>query len=388
MFSDRLPAHLEFNAFTVALAELRRKGVPIVDLTVTNPTQVGLPYPPDLLASLADSASLSYEPAPFGLASARKAVAAEMSKAGLKVNPKQVVLTASTSEAYSLLFKLLCDPGDCVLVPEPSYPLFELLTKLDSVEAVAYQLEHHGVWSIDRESMKGSCGPRTRAVLVVSPNNPTGSMLRRDDREWLVEFAQAGQYAIISDEVFADYPIVPRPDAVSMLGESRVLTFTLGGLSKSAGLPQLKLGWIVVSGPDAIVSDAMERLELICDTYLSVSTPAQAAAAELIATGKEIRNAIKQRVQQNYRELERAAKAYPSVRVIEPEGGWSVVIEVPETVGEEALVRRILDEDHVVVHPGYFFDIQQGAHIVVSLLPPPGEFADAMKRVLDQVAAS
>ena len=388
MFSDRLPAHIESNAFTVALAELRRKGVPIVDLTVTNPTQVDLPYPPELLDSIAAAAALKYEPAPFGLASARKAVAAEMSTSGVKVSPERVVLTSSTSEAYSLLFKLLCDPADCVLVPEPSYPLFELLTKLDAVEPVAYQLEHHAVWSIDRESMKGACGPRTRAILVVSPNNPTGSMLRADDREWLVEYAQAGHYAIISDEVFSGYPIVPRPDAASMLGESRVLTFTLGGLSKSAGLPQLKLGWIVVSGPDDIVADAMERLELICDTYLSVSTPVQVAAAQLIASGKKVREAIKNRVKQNYRELERVAQASPSVRVIEPEGGWSVVIEVPETVGEEALVRRILDEEHVVVHPGYFFDIQQGAHIVVSLLPEPHVFSDAMKRVLDQVAAS
>jgi alanine-synthesizing transaminase len=387
VFSDRLP-HLESNAFSIALAELRRKGVPLVDLTVTNPTQVGLSYPPDLLSSLADTRGLSYEPAPFGLASARKAIAAEMSKTGVKVKPEQVVLTASTSEAYSLLFKLLCDPADCVLVPQPSYPLFELLTRLDSVEAVAYQLEHHGVWSIDRESMKGACGPRTRAVLVVSPNNPTGSMLRTDDREWLVEYAQAGGYAIMSDEVFAGYPIVPRPDAVSMLGETRTLTFTLSGLSKSAGLPQLKLGWIIVSGPDDVVADALERLELICDTYLSVSTPVQGAVADLIAAGREVREAITERVQQNYLELERAARAHPSVRVIEPEGGWSVVIEVPETVGEETLVRRILDEDHVVVHPGYFFDIQQGDHIVVSLLPPPDEFADAMKRVLDRVAAS
>jgi aspartate/methionine/tyrosine aminotransferase len=212
-------------------------------------------------------------------------------------------------------------------------------------------------------------------------------MLRRDDREWLVESALAGHYAIISDEVFADFPIRPRPDAVSMLGESRVLTFTLGGLSKSVGLPQLKLGWIVVSGPDAVVADAMERLELICDTYLSVSTPVQVAAAELIANGKQVRDAIAGRVKQNCEALERRAKGYPSVRVIVPEGGWSVVIEVPETVGEEALVRRILDEAHVVVHPGYFFDIQRGAHIVVSLLPPPVVFEEAMTSVLDIVAA-
>ncbi len=387
MFSDRLPPHLELNAFTVSLTDLRRKGVPLIDLTVTNPTQVGLAYPADLIAGLADPACLSYEPAPFGLMAARKAVAAEASRSGVKVSADRVVLTASTSESYSILFKLLCNPGDCVRVPEPSYPLFGLLTQLDSVEPLPYQLEEHAVWSIDRESLKGGCGPSTRAILVVSPNNPTGSMLRSDDREWLVEFAEAGQYAIISDEVFADFPIHPRPDAASMLGESRVLTFTLGGLSKSAGLPQLKLGWMVVSGPDDVVAVAMERLELICDTYLSVSTPVQVAAAELIASGKEMRDAIRKRVKQNYQELERRAKAYPSVRVIEPEGGWSVVIEVPETVGEEALVRRILDEAHVVVHPGYFFEIQRGAHIVVSLLPPPEAFEEAIQSVLDLVAA-
>jgi alanine-synthesizing transaminase len=388
VFSDRLPSRLEPNALSVALAELRQKGEALVDLTVSNPTQVGLRYPPDLLASLADTTALSYEPAPFGLLSARKAVAAEMSRHGVAVKPSQVVLTASSSEAYSLLFKLLCDPGDCVLVPQPSYPLFELLTHLEAVEVVEYRLENHGIWSIDRESLSASCGTRTSAVLIVSPNNPTGSMLRADDREWLVEFAQAGGFAIISDEVFADYPIRPRADAVSMLGESRVLTFTLGGLSKSAGLPQLKLGWMVVSGPEAVVPDAMERLELICDTYLSVSTPVQTAAKQLLADGAGIREAIKERVLQNYRALEQAATVYPSVRVIEPEGGWSVVIEVPETVGEEALVRRILDEARIIVHPGYFFDISGGAHIVVSLLPPPEVFAEAIKSVLDIVAAS
>ena len=388
MFSERLPAELESNAFTAEIAELRRKGVPLVDLTVTNPTQVGLPYPPDVLVSLADAGSLSYEPAPLGLLSARKAVAAEMSKTGVKVKSDRVVLTASTSEAYSLLFKLLCDPGDCVLVPEPSYPLFELLTRLDSVEAVAYQLDNHGVWSIDRESMKNACGPRTRAVLVVSPNNPTGSMLRSDDREWLVEYAQSGPYAIISDEVFADYPIMPRSDAASMLGESRVLTFTLGGLSKSAGFPQLKLGWIVVSGPDDVVADAMERLELICDTYLSVSTPVQVAAAKLIAAGKDVRAAIQQRVLQNFQELDRMAKSYWLVHVLEPEAGWSAVIQVPETVGEEALVLELLRTAHVIVHPGYFFDFRRGAHLVVSLLPDPGDFAEGLKKVFDQVAAS
>lgn len=388
VFSARLPAHLKSNAFSVALADLRRAGTPLIDLTVTNPTAVGLDYPADLLAPLADAGSLSYDPAPFGLMTAREAVAASMSSGGVTVGADRVVLTSSTSEAYSLLFKLLCDPGDQVLVPQPSYPLFELLTRLDAVEATPYRLEEHGVWSIDRESVLEACGARTRAVLIVSPNNPTGSMLRRDDRDWLVAFAGEHGLAIISDEVFADFPIAPRPDAVSLLGESRVLTFTLGGLSKSAGLPQLKLGWMVTSGPEAAVPAALERLEVICDTYLSVSTPVQMAASRLIASGAAVRDAIRQRVQQNYRELERAAAAHPSLRVVPPEGGWSVVVQVPETVGEQALAFQLLHDAHVVVHPGYFFDFPRGAHIVLSLLPPPDLFAASVTRVLSQADAS
>lgn len=388
MFSSRLPSRLHSNAFSIALADLRRQGVPLADLTVTNPTRVGLPYPDDLLGALSHSEGLSYDPAPFGLMTAREAVAAEMSRGRARVEPASVVLTASTSEAYSLLFKLLCDPGDQVLVPQPSYPLFELLTQLDAVEAAPYRLEDHGVWSIDRESVIAACGPRARAMLIVSPNNPTGSMLRRDDREWLVQFAGDRGLAVIADEVFADFPIAPRPDAVSMLGESRVLTFTLGGLSKSAGLPQLKLGWMVTSGPEAVVPAALERLEVICDTYLSVSTPAQVAAPRLIAAGAAIRDAIRQRVQQNYRELERAAAALPSLRVVPPEGGWSVVVQVPETVGEELLVLQLLRDSHVVVHPGYFFDFSRGAHIVLSLLPPPDLFALSVTKVLSRAAAS
>jgi len=388
VFSSRLPSRLSANAFSQALADLRRRGVAVADLTVTNPTRVGLAYPPDLLEPLADAGGLSYDPAPFGLMSARAAVAEEMSRGGTPVDAGRVVLTASTSEAYGLLFKLLCDPGDEVLVPQPSYPLFDLLTQLDGVVSSPYDLADHGVWSIDRESVIAACGARTRAVLVVSPNNPTGSMLRRDDREWLVAFAQEKDLAIISDEVFADFSIAPRPDAVSLLSESRVLTFTLGGLSKSAGLPQLKLGWMVVTGPDDVVHDALERLDVICDTYLSVSTPVQVAAPRLIAAGIAMRNAIRARVQQNYRELERAAAAYPSLRVVPPEGGWSVVVQVPETIGEEALVLKVLHDTHVVVHPGFFFDFPRGSHIVMSLLPQPDVFATAVAKVLATVAAS
>lgn len=388
MFSSRLPSRLAVNALSRALADLRRRGIRLADLTVTNPTHVGLAYPPDLLAPLADERSLSYDPEPFGLVPTREAVAAAMTTGDVKVEAERVVLASSTSEAYGLLFKLLCNPGDAVLIPQPSYPLFDLLTQFDAVEAAPYRLDDHGVWSIDRESVVAACTPRTRAALVVTPNNPTGSMLRRDDREWLVGFAQANSLAIISDEVFADYPIEPRPDAASLLGESRVLTFTLGGLSKSVGLPQLKLGWVVVSGPNAVVHQALERLEVLCDTYLSVATPVQVAASRLIAAGATVHAGICARLATNYRVLQQAAAAFPSVRVMPPEGGWSVVLQVPETEGEEVLALRLLQDANVVVHPGFFFDFPSGAHLVLSLLPEPDLFAAAIPKVLSQVATS
>jgi alanine-synthesizing transaminase len=278
---------------------------------------------------------------------------------------------------------LLCDPGDEVLTPEPSYPLFGLLTQLDGVLALPYRLEHHGTWSIDREGLRHACTLRTRAILVVSPNNPTGSMVRHEDREWLVAFALERKLALISDEVFSGYPIAPRSDASSLLGEDRVLTFTLGGLSKSVGLPQVKLGWMVVSGPARDTTDSLQRLEIICDTYLSVSTPVQVAAARLLADGAIVRERIRERVRANYQTLLTQCARYPAVRVLAPEGGWCAVIQVPSTIGEEALVMRILQESHVVVHPGYFFDFHSGAHLVVSLLPDPGVFATGLRHVLE-----
>lgn len=377
MFSSRLPARLSANAFAAALAEARQQGAPLLDLTVTNPTLVGLPIPPELLRPLADPRGCVYDPVPFGDVRARAAIAAD---------PARVVLTASTSEAYSMLFKLLCNPGDRVLIPEPSYPLFALLTGLDGVATSPYRLEYHGVWSIDRDTLERAVTPDTRAILVVSPNNPTGSMLRRADRDWLVDVAGRHDLALIADEVFCDYPLVPAADAVSLAGESRVLTFTLGGLSKSVGLPQLKLGWMVVSGPDGLVAPALERLEVICDTYLSVSTPVQLAAESLMIAGDAIRRSIQARLAVNYQALEDIVSRHPSLRVLPPEGGWSAVVRVPATMGEEALVLRLLQEARVIVHPGYFFDMVEGAHVVVSLLPEPSVFREAMARVAEVAA--
>ncbi len=250
------------------------------------------------------------------------------------------------------------------------------------MRARPYRLDYHDGWAIDRESVLRALTPRTRAVLVVSPNNPTGSMLRRDDREWLASLCGDRAIAIIADEVFADYPLRPRRGAVSCVGESRALTFVLGGLSKSAGLPQVKLGWMIVSGPPDLAARAMERLEVLGDTYLSVSTPVQVAAPALIDAGRGIRAAIQERVAANLACLERLVGADSAVSVLPPEGGWSVVLRVPATQPEETLVLRLLHEAHVLVHPGFFFDFADEAFLVLSLLPEPDVFDAAVRRLL------
>jgi hypothetical protein len=381
MFSSRLPPSLAENAVSRAVAAA---GGRLLDLTETNPTVVGLPYPRDLASRLAVTDAVPYVPAPTGLRSSRAAVAQSLSPRA--VDPDQLVLTASTSDAYGLLFKLLADPGDAVLVPQPSYPLFELLTRLDGVRAVPYQLEWHGQWSIDRASLTAALTSSTRAVLVVSPNNPTGSMLRSADRDWLVDLAGRRALALIADEVFADYRLAPRPDATSFLGEDRALTFVLGGLSKSAGLPQMKLAWIAVSGPAPTVSAALTRLAVIADTYLSVATPVQLAASGLIEAGRGIRRAIQTRLDENLATLVRTLRPWPSLALLVPEGGWSAVVRVPAILSEEALVLRLIEQAAVRVHPGYFFDFPSEAFVVLSLLPSPDVFAEGLRRAVPMLA--
>jgi aspartate/methionine/tyrosine aminotransferase len=380
MFSSRLPARIEMNAFSRALARRRAAGATLLDLTQTNPTGVGISYPPHVLSSLSDPEASRYCPHSLGLPAARSAVAATL--AGTAVTPAQIVLTSSTSEAYSLLFKLLCDAGDRVLVPQPSYPLFEMLTRLESVEPCSYRLEHHGAWAIDRPGLERGITPGTRAVLIVNPNNPTGSMMRADDADWLATLCASRSLALIADEVFVDYPLRPRPEAVRLTGDRRALTFSLGGLSKSAGLPQVKLGWIIVSGPDDQVAAAIERLEVISDAYLSVSTPVQVAAARLIESGRATRAAIAERIARNLVSLEERLRSFPGVALLEPEGGWSAVLRVPRTIPEEQLVLRLLDEAGVIVHPGYFFDFADEAYLVISLLPAPESFDAGVDRLL------
>lgn len=382
----RLPRNLAPNALARLVLAKRRAGAAIADLTGSNPTRAGLSYPDDLLAPLADARALEYDPQPLGLWPARAAVAADFRRRGIVLSADRVALTSSTSEAYALLFKLLCDAGDQVLVPQPSYPLFEHLTQMESVTAVPYALEYHGAWRIDLDSVRAAAGDRVRAILVVSPNNPTGSFLHRDDLAALAELAAARNLPIIGDEVFADYRLDSSPASTHVLAASDVLAFSLGGLSKSAGLPQVKLGWIGFGGPSAKVDEAMAAYEIVADTYLSVSTPVQAAAAELIEGGAAIRAQILARVKRNLESLRTQAGACPAVAVLPVEGGWSAVLQVPSVGSEEALILSLLDNDDVLVHPGYFFDFPREAFIVVSLLVEPPVFDKAIARVLARVA--
>ena len=390
MFSTRTPPHLAPNRLAQALLELQRAGRPVIDLTESNPTRGGFQYPPDLLAPLSDARGLAYHARPFGLLEARRAVAKEYARRGISVSADRIVLTASTSEAYSLLFKLLADPGDDVLIPRPSYPLFEHLTRFDGLAGRPYDLEYHGVWSIDMTSVEHAFTPRTRALLVVNPNNPTGSFVKRDEVAQLAQLCGERRIALIADEVFADYEL--EPEAASkggrVMDREEALVFSLGGLSKSVGLPQVKLGWIAVAGPVALVDGALERLEIVCDTYLSVSTPVQAAAAELLERGSLVRAQIRARVAANYRHLVERNAAAPACRVLRSEGGWYAVLQVPTIRPEEELVLDLLVGDGVLAHPGYFFDFPRESYLVVSLLVPEAEFSEGVERLLSRALRS
>jgi alanine-synthesizing transaminase len=386
MFSDRLPRDLAANRLTHAVDALRAEGRAFIDLTESNPTRACFSYPADLLSPLGNAGALVYCPSPFGDESARGAVANDYRRQGLSVASDRIVLTASSSDAYSLLFKLLADAGDEVLVPRPSYPLFDHLTRLDLVTPRPYDLEYHGAWSIDIPSVESAVTPRTRAMLIVSPNNPTGSYVSKPELERLSAFCAARDIAIIADEVFADYELEPgaaaRAGRAPAAGAAGALTFALGGLSKSIGLPQAKLGWIAITGPETPVANALERLAIICDTYLSVSTPVQLAAAELLDRGVGVRAQIAERVSSNYRRLGALAAAAPACTALRSDGGWYGVLQVPSVEPEEQLALRLLAEEGVLAHPGYFFDFEHGSFLVVSLLTPDDVFVEGVERIL------
>jgi alanine-synthesizing transaminase len=364
VFSKRAHWSAPVNALT---RERRRLG-DLHDLTPTNPTRVGLAYPHDELAeALARGAHESYDPDPRGIRSAREALADH-----LGCHPDDLILTASTSEAYSFLFKLLTDPGDAVFTATPSYPLLEHLASMELVELRTFAMEFHRRWEIHDVPLT----PNTRAIVVVNPNNPTGSFVTSQEQDALAAYG----VPIISDEVFLDYPL--EGNGKSFVRED-VLTFTLGGLSKSAGLPHFKLGWIRVSGPGK--HEALDALELIADNFLSVATPVQVALPDILRIAPRIRAAISQRTRTNLRTLRRAFDSIPAARVLPVEGGWSAVIRVPSLQSDEELALELLARG-VVVQPGYFFDFQTEGYLVVSLLTPEAVFEQGIQRVAGMIA--
>lgn len=376
MFSRRIAWSLEPNENSLLLQARRASSARILDLTESNPTRAGLHYPPEILNAFCDPRSLYYEPAPWGLDTARQAVAREH-----RVDVDRVMITAGTSESYGYLFKLLCNPGDRVLTPRPSYPLFEFLAKLESVDVAQYSLRYDGAWHIDFASLEGQITPRTRAILLVNPNNPTGSYVTPREIEQLARICATHKLSLVSDEVFFGYPFGAMPHCDWSPVAEHSLVFQLNGLSKMAGLPQMKAGWILLDGPAALRAEASERLELIADTFLSVSTPVQHALPALLRHGTVVREQIQQRTRENLAWL--ASVAYP----LNAQGGWYAILRLPPGVDEQQLALGLLRDHGVLVQPGFFYDFEDDGYVVLSLLTKPGEFREGVESLLHRSAS-
>jgi len=380
VFSSRLNWSLRPNRLSALLEAKRAAGANVLDLTESNPTCAGLAYPQaEILAALSDADALRYHPSPRGLDSAREVVAGYYRDRGSKIDRENVLLTASTSEAYAYLFKLLANPGDEILAPRPSYPLFEFLADLESVHIRQYPLRYDGVWHVDFDALEQAITARTRAIVVVNPNNPTGSFLKHAELDRLDSLAAERGLAILSDEVFRDYAFADETNRVSTLaGDRQALTFSMSGLSKIAGLPQMKLGWIAANGPHG--KEALDALELIADTYLSVSTPVQVALPSLLALASGIMEQVRQRTASNLARL-RETMLGSAATLLRTEGGWYAVLQVPRTRTEEEWTLKLLGESNVLVQPGFFFDFESEAFLVLSLLPEPAKFAEGVSRL-------
>jgi alanine-synthesizing transaminase len=385
MFSSRFNWDFRPNRLTLALEARRAAGARILDLTESNPTQADLAYPPEIADALAGPGILGYEPAAAGAPAAREAVSAYYRSRGHIVPPGRILLTASTSEAYAYLFKLLANPDDEVLVPRPSYPLFEFLATMESVRVLQYPLIYHGGWTIDPSAVEAAMTSRTRALILVNPNNPTGSYVKAGELAALTRLCRDRDVALISDEVFSDYAFTTGAKRVTTLsGVEECLAFSMSGLSKVAGLPQMKLGWIVVSGPSPLRHEAMEKLEWIADTYLSVGTPVQCAAAQLLQAGDHVQRQIRERTAANLA-VARQVLEGSAASLLQVEGGWYVTLQVPCIRSEEEWALELLDCG-VLVQPGFFYDFESEAYLVISLLTAPDVFREGVAVVRQAVS--
>jgi alanine-synthesizing transaminase len=377
-FSQRTGWDVRESGFAAAIREARAAGRRLIDLTVSNSTVCGFEYDADaILRPLADAKALVYDPDPRGMRSAREAVAGYYADHEANVDPDSIVLTTSTSEGYGYLFRLLCDAGDEVLVGQPSYPLFDFLADLEDVQLKSYPLLYDHGWWIDFAELEKRIGPRTKAIVVVNPNNPTGHATGAGERERLEEICVRHGLALIVDEVFLDYPLEEGARLTSFSGGSHpVLTFVLSGMSKIAGLPQMKVGWVVGMGPEVVRREAMERLEVIADTFLSMNAPVQGALAGWLAGRRAIQEQILRRVRGNLR-----VALESGVEVLKAEAGWSAILRLPQRSGEKDAATRLLEEAGVVVHPGSFYGIGEAGRVVVSLLGGEVDFRAGMTEI-------
>ena len=375
-FSHRTPDDLSLNAIALAV---EASPTPVLDLTQSNPTLCGFHYPSDILKGLSCTEVLTYDPQAFGTLKARQVLADYLSSQSRKVDPQNLVLTASTSEAYSYLFKLLGNPGDAFMVPTPGYPLLDHLLHLEGLELIHYPFQVHPDWLVHLAEIESGITAQTKGLITVNPHNPTGAFLSETDQQALLNTCEKHALAYISDEVFSDFSYENKPKNLS---HPNVLTFRLGGLSKSLGLPQLKLSWIEIQGPEKLVKECKERLELIADTYLSVNTPVQVALEALLAFAPDIQNQIKERLLKNRKNLEKSLAELSTVKVWSAQGGWYALVEVSlEGIRDEDLVLRLLKEQQVLVQPGGFYDFPTGCFLVLSLLPQIDIFETAVKRL-------
>ena len=385
MFADRTRWNLAPNRLSEALAQHRAAGKPLFDLTASNPTECGFEYDSEaILKALCNPAALVYEPNPKGLAVARRAVASYYSEHGARADAEDMLLTTSTSEAYSFVFRTLCNPGDEILVPAPSYPLFSFLAEIQDVKLVSYPLIYDHGWQIDFHSLEQAITPRTRGVIVVHPNNPTGHFCKPKEMARLTEICATREMAVIADEVFLDFSLTGEQQR-SFAANAEALTFTMSGLSKICGLPQMKAAWLVVSGPEALKTEALARLEVIADTYLSMNAPVQLAIPAFLEQRQDFQKQVITRVRCNLADLDRQLAGQQSCSRLEVEGGWYAVLRVPATGSDENLGVDLLLRRDVYVHPGHFYDFASNGHLVVSLIATHLEFQDGLRRLLQSL---
>jgi len=387
MFSDRTNWPLTRNRFTVAVDELRATGTPLLDLTASNPTQCGFHYDSTaILSAFQNPAALSYDPQPKGTLAARQDVARYyLDDHQTTVDPESLFLTTSTSEAYSYAFRLLCNPGDELLLPKPSYPLFEFLAGLQDVHLIPYSLAYAHGWFIDFQSLENAITPRTRAILLVHPNNPTGSYVHPEELVRLNALCKKHNLALIVDEVFLDFPF-DSPPRKTFAANSEALTFTLSGLSKISALPQMKVAWLAVTGPAAQVRSALDRLEIIADTYLSLSAPAQAALPTLLAQRHSLRPQLLARIRENRAHLQSQLRSHPACELLHADAGWYAILHYSPNSSthktDEDLAIHLLRQHHVLLHPGHFYDFPSNGYLVLSLITPSPDFREGARRLL------